>query len=77
MGRQFGRDPLRERRRLGKPYAGGAAAELFAILALKTGIAPRELLNTPPDILQHMIRYIVPRPPNDWDALADLEIPNG
>lgn len=52
---------LRRRSRRGKPYVAGGTAWLIASIAVKTGISPRELLETPPDILAAIIDQLFPR----------------
>jgi hypothetical protein len=52
---------LQRRGRRGKPYVAGGTAWLIATIAVKTGISPRELLETPPDILAAIIDQLFPR----------------
>jgi hypothetical protein len=43
-------------------------------MALKTGIAPMQLLETPPEIFDHMVRYTLGRgmeTKSDWERLNE------
>jgi len=52
---------LQRRGRRGKPYVAGGTTWIIATIAVKTGISPRELLETPPDILAAIIDQLFPR----------------
>ena len=58
-----------------KPYLARSTTELIALLAIKTHISPRELLATPPGILEAMIQIAIPEdywkePTDAWQLLA-------
>lgn len=58
-----------------KPYLARSTTELIALLSIKTHIAPRELLATPPGILEAMIAIVIPEdywkePISPWELLA-------
>lgn len=50
---------------------------LIATIAVKTGISPRELIETPPDILAAMVEQLFPRGDiktgaDAWQALESM-----
>ena len=68
----------RRRSRTRKPFsAPGSVTWLIGVVAVKTGIAPRELLLTPPEILEVMIEQLFPKAhikqgSEAWQELASL-----